>query len=218
MKPGLRLAFLVLVCCVPAEANLIDNGGFELGAFTGGTSAENVSNGSTVIAGWTVVASAGINVGWLANGNIFDISTPFGNMFVDLTGSSDTAPYGGVSQSVATTAGTSYTLTYDLGVDQSSSVFSGPVGITASAGSTSGTCNNYNPAGTGSQWETCTLNFVAPGASTLITLSGQQGDQFIGLDNVDLEVASSAPEPSFALPVLIAISLLAPRKRFSRGA
>ena len=139
MKPGLRLALLVFICCVPAEANLIDNGGFELGAFTGGTSAENVSNGSTVIAGWTVVASAGINVGWLANGNIFDISTPFGNMFVDLTGSSDTAPYGGVSQSVATTAGTSYTLTYDLGVDQSSSVFSGPVGITASAGSTSGT-------------------------------------------------------------------------------
>jgi hypothetical protein len=61
------------------------------------------------------------------------------------------------------------------------------------------------------------MSFVASGASTLITLSGYQGKEYIGLENEDVEAASDTPEPSFAIGLLLIAGALILRKRSSRG-
>lgn len=203
------------VFSLPAAANLIANGSFENGTFLLGANAgEALAAGSTVMTGWAVVSPGAADIVWLQNGNVETVSTPFGNRFLDLTGSTDAAPFAGVSQTIATIVGTSYMLTYSLGVDQSGGLDAGPVGITADAGSTTGNCDNYNPPGGGNQWETCTLNFTASSATTAISLYGDQGILYIGLDNVDVEAASSpTPEPALALPLLAALGMLVTRRR-----
>ena len=123
--------------------------------------------------------------------------------FLDLTGYGDRTPYFGVEQTISTVAGQSYALTFNLGVDQSNGLYSGPIGVTATAGSTSNVFNNYNPAGPGSIWQSFTLDFTASSASTLISIQGEQGNQYIGLDNVAVGAATSTPETSTWAMMLI---------------
>jgi hypothetical protein len=142
---------------------------------------------------------------WLGKNNQFGPTTPFGNYFLDLTGLDDRMPFFGVEQTISTVAGQSYALTFNLGVDQDDSVFRGPIGVTATAGSTSQVFNNFNPVGgSGSIWQSFTLDFTASSASTLISIQGEQGDQFIGLDEVAVNgTAPSTPETSTWAMMLI---------------
>jgi hypothetical protein len=189
-------------------ANLIQNGSFET-ASDGSTlptgNGSQLPSGNTDIADWTVFGGPGFDgVAWLPNSNGYGVNTPFGSYFLDLTGYNDTAPYFGVEQTISTVAGQNYSLTFDLGVDQSSGIYNGPVSVTASAGSTSQVLGPYDPAGVGNQWGAFTLNFTASSASTLISIQGEQGDQYIGLDNVAVNGASGAvPETSSWAMMLI---------------
>jgi len=202
-------------------ANLVLNGSFELASAGNNTptgNGEQLVNGSTAMADWTVVDGPGFDgVAWLPNGNGYGLSTPFGNDFLDLTGYNDQQPYFGVTQTITTTPGKSYTLTFDLGVDQVGGLFTGPVGVTASAGSTSGTFNNYNPAGTGNIWQSFSLNFTASSAATAITIQGLQGDQYIGLDNVAV-TGSAVPEPATWAMMLVGFGGLGAAMRSRRKA
>ncbi|HUK10208.1 MAG TPA: DUF642 domain-containing protein [Stellaceae bacterium] len=186
-------AALVSTPLWPARANLLTNGSFEIGTFNPPME-DTVSlfSGDTELTGWTVVngsTSAPSNLAWIGPSNPFGLTAEDGSYFLDLTGYADAAPYGGVQQSITTVMGQEYALTFYLG---SSSIYNtAPDSITAMAGSTSG---NFTNTLTGTNnWELETLDFVAGGPSTVITLTGLSGGKYIGLDNVSVD---PVPEPS----------------------
>ena len=202
---------IALSACVPtngASANLITNGGFgdPDGNFTNntGTGGDNVPVGSSSITGWTI--SGAYPALWIPSGGFYGGLGPSpGNpssFLLDLTGTINTAPYDSVSQTIATTAGAHYTLTFDLG---SAMQWGLPDGVTASAGSTSGTFTSTNPGDSTNFWNSETLNFVATGTSTLITLAGASGFSYIGVDNVAVVETSpgGVPEPSTWAMILL---------------
>jgi hypothetical protein len=179
-----------------SAANLILNGSFEK-ASAGNSlptgNGESLPSGSTAIADWTVFGGLSSDgLAWLVNGNGYGVSTPYGSYFLDLTGYHDKTPYFGVEQTIATTEGQSYALTFRLGVDQSSDIYNGPIGVTAKAGSRSKVFDNYDPSGTGNIWKVFTLDFTAKSASTLISIQGEEGDQYIGLDDVVVRARPTA--------------------------
>lgn len=187
-----------------SAADLITNGSFE----TNGPAANNAgqySAGSTQITGWTVInndgstTNNGRNVLWIGTG-AYGLYTPFGTDFLDLTGTTDQMPFSGVSQTLTTTAGQSYALTFYLGAQGTSGQFGGPISAMASAGSTSDTFTYDGASGTdvnGTLWTPETLNFTAPSTSTVISIVGNTGSQFIGLDNVSVDATAGViPEPA----------------------
>ncbi len=166
--------------------------------------------------GWTVInnngttTNDGFNVGWLGNGS-FGVSTPFGTDFIDLTGDTDTAPFDGVEQTISTVAGQSYALTFDLGVEPGSPVQAGPISVDASAGSSSTTFTDDGTSGTttadGTVWTGETLDFTAASTSTVISIIGETGTDFIGVDNVSVNASSAVPEPGSGWLLLGAMPL-----------
>jgi hypothetical protein len=179
----------------PLQAgNLITNGSFENGSYTfDGNGADSLPAGSTVITGWTTF---GAELATIQNTNNFGpITTPFGSIFLDLTGYHDSSPYGGVEQSISTTIGQSYQLTLYLGVYDSNPIYEGPISVQVKAGPGSTTFTD-NPTGLGSIWTPFSFSFIANSSSTLISIQGTEGKQYIGLDNVSVIASSAVPEPS----------------------
>ncbi len=178
-----------LGAAAPAHADLL-NGSFEGGTFTNqGNDTETFSAGATTMTGWTTTGDV---VSWIGPTNPFGIQAEDGSYFLDLTGYHAGAPFGGVSQSVTTTAGQGYELSFYLG--SYTAVWGGPpVSILASAGGTSQTFTNAATTAT-STWTAEHFFFTATGSATTITLTGAAGLNYIGLDNVSL--ASAVPEPS----------------------
>jgi hypothetical protein len=188
-------ATMLFTSPLQAGGNLITNGSFESGSYTfDGNGADSLQPGSTAITGWTTFAA---ELTPISNTNNFGIQTPFGNIFLDLTGYHDSSPYGGVNQSISTTSGQSYSLTLYLGVDQSVPQYSGPISVAVSAGSDSTTFTD-NPTGTGVIWTPFSFTFTANSSSTTVSIQGTQGIDYIGLDNVSV-FAVSVPEPSSLL-------------------
>jgi hypothetical protein len=201
---------LLALFCSNISANLISNGSFETTtAVFGSDGGSQLLPGNTTVTGWTAVTR---EIAILKNGNVYGVSTTFGNNFLDLTGYLNVTPYGGVSQPVSgLISGENYTLTYDLMTLVGSGVFGGPVGATATIFGNSTNCIFSPPSSpTGNQTGLCTVNFTASGTSTTLTLVGLQGIEYIGLDNVDLEPGSSAgvPEPSTIVMTLVPLGLL----------
>jgi hypothetical protein len=74
------------------------------------------SAGAVPIPGWTNVPGFA-NEFWVGAPNSYGLSASPGNgsaFFVDLTGQANSQPFGGLEQTIATTVGTSYKLTFDL--------------------------------------------------------------------------------------------------------
>jgi hypothetical protein len=184
-------AVCLLVGANQAEsANLISNGSFEdTTGFIGNADDTMVlGSGSTTMNGWTVVNSG---LAWIGPANPFSLTASAGNYFLDLTSYTDSPPYGGVAQTIATTPGATYLLQFDLG---SSNLYGLPDSITASAGNASQTFTSTLNVGNG--WETESLSFTALGSSTVVNLTGNAGFEYIGLDNVSVTLTSSpVPEP-----------------------
>jgi len=206
---------LAAVVAVPARAELITNGSFESGSYTdnhgGGMS---LPVGSSNITGWTVVSG---ELAWLNNSNPYGGTTPYGSYFLDLTGYHDSSPYGGVSQTIATAVGQTYTLSFAVGYIGQSGIYGGPVAVQASAGSASQTFTTGS-SGTGPMWTTYTMNFTATSPSTVIQLIGtlSTGGQYIGLDNVSVVEAAAVPEPAglvMAGVAAVGVGLAAFRRR-----
>jgi hypothetical protein len=215
--PAIALGVLVLSAVAPhAQAAAFTNGGFDLGVFDDASANGHVISlpvGSTVLTGWTVV---GGETAWARNDNAFiPNSATNGNYLLDLTGFHDSAPYGGVTQTVDTVLGNFYTLGFDLISFESDSRYRGPVALTASAGSVSQTFTFTPPAGsTGVRSSHFTLPFTATGTTTKLTLQGtlSTGGQFLGLDNVTL-----TPEPaSLGLGIFSAAGFVLRRRRQGR--
>jgi hypothetical protein len=148
----------------------------------------SLNPGSTVIQGWTTTNAELL---WINNVNVDGIITPSGAFFLDLTGSRNSFPYGGVTQTINTTVNQQYTLSLSLGTLNPD--LPGPVSVTATAGSSNQTFT-FNQSGAGSQWGDFSFDFTATSTSTPISIVGisTANTFYIGLDNVSVEVV---PEP-----------------------
>ena len=204
---GLAAATLLGLAAVPTHAQ-IANGSFEQGVFVNnGSGADSLGVGSTAITGWTTTNA---ELAWITTPNPYSLSTPYGSYFLDLTGYHDSSPYGGVTQSIATTNGTSYHLSFSLGTNQSNLSYTGPVGATASAGGVSQNFTFTPAAGSvGNQWGTFGFDFTATGASTPITITGilSTGGQYIGMDNVSATPNPAVPEASTTVSLSLLLAL-----------
>jgi hypothetical protein len=197
MKSGTALSALFLTAALvggtSAQANLLTNGSFESGAFVNqGNDTMSLAVGSTVITGWTVVTDT---TAWIGATNPFGLSASNGSFFLDLTNYQAGAPFAGMSQTVATTPGATYSLAFDLG---SSTFWGRPDSITASAAATSQTFTAPSTGGN-NDWQSVSMQFVASSATTTVRLQGASGINYIGLDNVDVEFVSGpvpVPEPT----------------------
>ena len=176
------------------HAALLTNGSFEdTTNFVDNTGQDTMTLpvGSTAMPGWTVAGGEGL--AWIGPTNPFSLTASAGSYFLDLTGYNPGGSFSGVIQTIATSPGSTYRLTFDLG---SSTLYGTPDGILATAGATS---QSFTSTLTGTNnWETETLDFVATGGSTSISLIGNSGDNYIGLDNVDVALVSgpAVPEPA----------------------
>ncbi len=210
------VAALFAISGVAQAQNLLVNGSFELGsAATSGFSQE--VTGSTNMTGWTVV---GDNLAWFHSAFGGQLSADDGVKFLDLTYlTTGCSPCGGVEQTIATTPGTSYTLSFSLG---SSSIFTTPSSILATIISGSTVTQNFTSTALGTNnWETETRTFTAGSASTIIRLAGSGVGQtdYVGLDKVSVVVATPIPEPgamALMLAGLAAVGSVASRRRTPR--
>jgi choice-of-anchor C domain-containing protein len=194
----MRFASLIIVAlaafAVPAHANLVTNGSFEAGAFGSPPNGYNsLTIGSTVITGWTVFSD---QIAWIDNVNPFSLSAQDGSKFLDLQDPANTgSPFGGVTQTISTTTGQAYRLTFYIGALESNTPdpnLGGPVTIQASAGATSMNFTFTPPANSGMQWMPFDLAFTATSSSTAISLLSIAGENFHGLDNVSVVAVPEA--------------------------
>ena len=198
---GLGLSVLGVAGNASADS-LIINGSFEQGRFTGGSfgyplAQQIIGPDSTTLPGWTVTGE----LAWIASG-MSGITVNDGTYALDLTGFCDLScgtPYGGVQQTVLTTPGTTYTLSFLAGNYPYNT--SQPTMVVNIGG------NSYSftlPSTTlASVWDSETITFIATTASTLISFTGSGGavggTYYLGLDNVSL----SDPPPSVPLPAAL---------------
>jgi len=195
-KRAIVLGIAALCMALNSHANLLVNGSFENGNFVPSEPGSMLlSAGATDITGWTVI---GGGLAWDGPTNPYNLTASDGNYFLDLTGDYDAAPYGGVQQTIATTIGGQYELTFDIGTSTTYDSNEGsvpliPVSVLATAGSSSQLFTTTTPTGI-NQWESFSYDFTATSASTLISLQGQATEniQYIGLDNVSVQLV---PEP-----------------------
>jgi hypothetical protein len=188
------LAVGLLVSATSAQANLLTNGSFESGAFVNqGNVTMSLGAGSTVISAWTVITDT---TAWIGPSNPFGLTASDGSYFLDLTNYQPGAPFAGMSQTIATTPGATYSLSFYLG---SSSSYGLPSSITASAASTS---QAFTSPLTGADvWTQETMQFLVSSATTTVVLQGAAGFNYIGLDNVvvtcvsNCSGAGAVPEP-----------------------
>jgi hypothetical protein len=188
----LGLCAAVMGASTAHAANLLTNGSFESGGFVNqGADTMSLPSGSTTITGWTVVTDT---TAWIGPANPFGLLASDGDYFLDLTNYQPGAPFAGVTQTIATIPGATYSLSFDLG---GSNFWGRPDSLTASA---AGTSKTFVTPGTGTNddWYHETMTFVAASSSTLIDLQGASGINYLGLDNASVEFVSAGtvPEPS----------------------
>lgn len=213
-RTPLRVLCLVgaLAASSAANANLLTNGSFEAGRFAPGSNQTmTLAPGDTSLTGWTITNDA---IAWIGAGDPWGLDASDGDRFLDLTDYSSGVPFGGLSQSFATSPGTAYLVAFSLG---SSTHWGRPSAVTVSAAGASQTFTS--PASGGNNdWERHTMSFLATGPSTTLSIIGAAGGNYIGVDDVSVAaVAAGVPEPSTATLLLVGAGLLLARARRAKG-
>ncbi len=191
----------------PVHADLLVNGGFE--AVTNGAALGyiSLSPGSTKIPGWTTTNA---EITW--DGPELGISPALtaaqGSDFLDLTGVHDASPYGGVFQTMTTTIGQEYQVSFEVGSDKYyDSVYTGTFVAPEVAVSLNGvvafSATNNFPNLT-NYWQTWSFYFTADTASSTLMLTATTSSRvaYIGLDNVMVTPGSPAPVIVLSTPMV----------------
>lgn len=188
------VAALVLVASV-ASANLILNGSFEDGLYTGTNGFMTVSAGATSISNWVVVSESvdWIDTYWTASAGVRSI---------DLSGDRP----GMIQQTFGTTAGQKYRVQFDLAGNPDTD--SAKVAVSYAPGhEETWTFDTTGHSHGNMGWETKWFSFTAndTGSATLSFASGAENGAYgPALDNISV---SAVPEPG---TVIAALGLLAP--------
>ena len=180
MKKISNLVLLLVFCVLTSNVhgNLITNGSFESGKLVPNKNGDMLLHaGATDLTGWTVIN----DLTWIDLDNPWKLSASDGNRFVDFT-EYKAKELGGVFQSIQTTVGEDYELTFDLG---SSIQWKVPVSITVIAGVESALFTSTNMTDL-NVWESFSFKFTATSATTLIIFLGSAGEGYTGLDNVSV--------------------------------
>jgi hypothetical protein len=193
-----------LIFSSAARANSLINGSFETPVVPSGDF-DNFGSGSTGITGWTVVGPGVSIVSTTFGQNGVAFEAEDGNQWLDLTGDGSNSTEG-VEQTVVTTTGTNYALTFYVGNTSGGDIFgtTSTVGLDLN-GTQVSSFTNSNADTTGLNWEQFSYDFTASGSSTTIGFINldPSSDNSNGLDNVDIELGSTGPsttpEPSSLL-------------------
>ena len=209
MKISLLLCICMLACFVPANANLILNPSFEMPVVPVTSFTSFPVPPGTGIPNWTVVGAAGTEVS-IVNGTytkeccVFAPDPSDGAQWLDLTGFSSNK-FEGVEQTVPTTTGTTYDLSFLVGnVYDPTGVFGTTSKVEVRLGGIAGTVlgdftNSSTTPGV-LNWKPFATTFVA-GAGATTTLDflnlDPATDNSNGLDSLVLtaEPAPGIPEP-----------------------
>jgi hypothetical protein len=195
---------LALACSSQLRADLIINGSFETPDVPNG--GFNVfAPGSSGITGWTVIGSGSSDVAIVDQDafiNPLTFNAQSGRQWLDLAGNTTNNQTSGVTQNVATTAGTEYLLSFWVGsaTNATFSIFPSTVRLQIDSEAPISLSNTSSPT-TMLDWQQFTHQFTATGSTTAITfLNGsaprtddENGNELSGLDNVSLR---AVPEPS----------------------
>jgi len=194
--------------------NIVANGSFEtptvpVGGFT------TFASGSNAITDWTVVGPSGSSVA-IVSGTFTQFGFTFpaqdGVQWLDLTGlNSNTTD--GVQQTVATTPGALYDLSFFVGnISNPGGLFgtTSTVGVQINGGPVVSFTNSGGVGSTSLVWQQFTLPFTATAATTSITFINQDssGDYNNGLDNVSLTLGQSTVPDSSSTLLLLGTGLL----------
>ncbi len=193
---NILLVSVLLASASVANANLLLNGSFESGSFVPPSNQTmTLSPGSSSLSGWQIVNDS---LAWIGVGDPWGLDAQEGNLFLDLSDYSAGAPFGGVQQTIATTKGFEYTVTFYLG---SSNTWGRPSSLNVSAAGQSASFTGPLVGGT-NDWEQFSFVFVATDAEATIKFVGTSGVNYIGLDNVSASI-TAVPEPtSYALALI----------------
>jgi hypothetical protein len=209
VKTKLLCLFLVLALrLTDARAGLVVNGSFEEATNAATLTYVSLSPGATNIPGWTTT-NAELTWDGPQIGLTPPLSAAQGSDFLDLTGTHDASPYGAVFQTLATTIGQPYQVSFELGSDKYyDSYYSGGVLFTAPAvtvslnGAAAFSATNNFPT-LSNYWHTWSFEFTASASNTRLMFTGASTARlaYIGLDNVmvtavgpTLVIALTAPD------------------------
>ena len=181
-----------------ASANLIVDGGFEtpvttVGGFT-------LYDTGTSFSAWNVVGASGnvaiINGQFTQNGFTFPAAE--GAQWLDLTGLSSNSATG-VAQTIATTPGTMYALSFDVGnIYDPSGVFGKTSTVSAQINGTQvlSATNSEGMGSTTQMWKPFSTAFTATSSSTTVGFINEDPstDNSNGLDAVSAHEIISAPD------------------------
>ena len=215
----IQLAIMAVALVMAAQVHagltdLINNGNFNntQGTFSPNHTdpgAMNVLPGQTYIPGWTVETSP---VSWDNSANPYGLTGANGSSyFLDLTGWQDKSPFGQVSQTINTTVGQAYQLTFFIG---SSTTYDAKapgidlkitgIGAAGSPGS-----DYYTTLSGKNNWQQFTVDFTAGKSQTTLYFKGLSGGgsftEYIGLDNVHL---TAVPESTTVFAGIGALCLV----------
>lgn len=178
-----------------AQAQLVVNGSFEAAINAATLNYISLSPGFPFIPGWTTT-----NAELSLDGPLIGLSPPLtaaqGSDFLDLTGIHDSPPYGGVFQTIATTPGQEYQISFEVGSDNYydsyyAGTFEAPVVTLALNGAAVFTAVNDFP-GLANYWQVWSYVFTAGATNTTIMFTGENAQRvaYIGLDNVVVTITN----------------------------
>lgn len=198
-------AALAVVAPAPAPAapaNLVQNGSFEDGSVPGAGGWGLYGS----VPGWTESADNG---GGLELRNAIAGNAQDGSIYAELDANSNM----GISQTFATTAGQTYTLSFWWSYRDHNPYGAGSEGLSYSAGDLAGAVGPGTNVTGDNDWQHVTRTFTATGASTTLSFAAAGASDSYGTSLDNVTVTSAVPEPATGVLAAAGLALLGLARR-----